>query len=178
MRSSTPGEVVLLATGSHPLRPSAIPFDGHTVVDLDEILALDQALRSIVIVGAGAVGSEYASILAALGIRVWLIDVAPRLLPVLDAEVSALLASSMRASVELLLDTTVVGVRHDRDVLAVELSRGGVLRAERLLFAAGRRPNSAGLGLEKAGVAVDRAGHVVVDAHYRTTAPQVSPQAT
>lgn len=168
------GEVVLLATGSRPLRPSAIPFDDRTIVDPDEIVALDQPFRSIVIVGAGAVGSEYASIFAAIGIRVWLVDVAPRLLPVLDAEVSALLASSIRASgVELLLETTVVGVRRDYDVLALELSGGGVLRAERLLFAAGRSPNTAGLGLEEAGVAVDRAGHVVVDPHYRTTAPQV-----
>ena len=168
------GQVVLLATGSRPLRPAGVPFDGHTVVDPEEILALDQPFRSIVIVGAGAVGSEYASIFAAIGIRVSLIDETERILPVLDAEVSALLASSMRASnIELLLATTVVGFRADRDGVAVGLSGGGFRRSERLLFAAGRRPNTADLGLEQAGVALDRAGHVAVDGHYRTTAANV-----
>ena len=167
-------EVVLLATGSRPLRPTGVPFDGHIVVDPDEILALDQPFGSIVIVGAGAVGTEYASIFAAIGIRVSLIDAAGRLLPVLDAEVAALLASSMRASgVELLLGTSVVGFRRDGDGVAVGLSGGGLLRSERVLFAAGRSPNTANLGLEQAGVAVDPAGYVVVDAQYRTTAAHV-----
>ena len=168
-------EVVLLATGSRPVRPATVPFDGATVVDPNEILALDRPFASIVIVGAGAVGSEYASIFAAIGIRVWLIDAAERLLPLLDAEVSGLLAASLRrAGVELLLGTTVAAVRQDDGGgLVVELADGTVLRPERLLFATGRAVNTEGLGLEEAGVAVDPAGRVVVDRHYRTTAAHV-----
>jgi len=168
--------VVLLATGSSPLRPAAIPFDGRTVLDANEILALDEPFASIVIVGAGAVGCEYASIFAAIGIRVWLLDIADRFLPLLDAEVSALLASSLRAAgVELVLGTSVAGVGRDDggDGLHVELSDARVLRPDRLLYAAGRTSNVDGLGLEEAGVVVDAKHRIVVDREYRTAAPHV-----
>ncbi|MGI8685472.1 MAG: Si-specific NAD(P)(+) transhydrogenase [Acidimicrobiales bacterium] len=168
--------VVLLAPGSRPLRPAAIPFDGRTVLDANEILALDEPFESIVIVGAGAVGCEYASIFASIGIRVWLVDVADHLLPLLDAEVSALLASSLRAAgVDLVLATSVAEVRHDDggDGLHVELVDGAVLRPQRLLFAAGRASNVEGLGLDEAGVAVDARHRIVVDDRYETTAAGV-----
>ena len=168
------GEVVLLAPGSRPIRPASIPFDGRTVLDANEILALDQPFASIVIVGAGAVGCEYASIFAAIGIDVCLVDAADRLLPLLDAEVAGLLAASLRTSgVELSLGTSVAEVTDDRDGLRVELSNGRVVCPERLLFAAGRTSNIEGLGLDEAGVAVDAKHRIVVDARYRTTAKRV-----
>lgn len=166
--------VVLLAPGSRPIRPDAIPFDGRTVLDANEILALDQPFASIVIVGAGAVGCEYASIFAAIGIRVWLVDLSDRFLPLLDAEVAELLAASLRAAgVDLVLSRSVAGVDHHGEGLRVELSDGQVLRPERLLFAAGRVSNTEGLGLAEAGVAVDAKGRIKVDARYRTTAGRV-----
>ena len=167
-------DVVILAPGSRPLRPASIPFDGRTVLDANEILALDQPFASIVIVGAGAVGCEYASIFAAIGIRVWLVDVSDRFLPLLDAEMAGVLAASLRASgVDVLLATSVTGVHHEGEGLRVELSDGAVLRPERLLFAAGRASNTEGLGLDDAGVEVDAKGRIVVDARYRTTAEHV-----
>lgn len=169
--------VVLLAPGSHPIRPAAIPFDRRAVLDVTEILALDEAFGSIVVVGAGAVGCEYASIFAAIGIKVWLVDEADRFFPLLDTEVSALLASSLRAAgVGLFLATSVAQARHpggDAGALWVELTDGTVLRPERLLFAAGRASNVDGLGLDEAGVAVDEKQRVVVDGDYRTTAAHV-----
>lgn len=169
------GDVVLLAPGSRPWRPPSIPFDGRSVVDADEILALHEPFASIVIVGAGAVGCEYASIFAAIGIGVWLVDVADRLLPILDSEIASLLEASLqRSGVEVLLGTTVAEVRHDDERgLHVELSDGRVLHPERLLFAAGRVSNVEDLGLDEAGVAVDAKGRIVVDDSYRTTAPGV-----
>ena len=167
-------DVVLLATGSHPLRPSNIPFDGELVLDSDEILRLDRPFGSIVVVGAGPVGCEYASTFAAVGIDVSLVDRAERLLPLLDAEVGALLHTALeRSGIELLLGSGVSSVQRDGAAVTVELDGGRVLRADRLLFAAGRVGNTAGLGLEDAGVELDARGRVVVDEHYRTTADDV-----
>ena len=168
------GEVVLVATGSHPVRPAGIPFDGRTVLDSEEIVALDRPFRSVMVVGAGAVGCEYASIFNAIGMEVVLADAADRFLPVLDTEVAGLLLTSLRrAGIDVRLGTVVSSVAHDGDHLAVSLSDGTVAHVERLLFAAGRAGNTTGLGLEEAGVAVDGAGRIMVDDHFRTTAEGV-----
>lgn len=167
-------EVVLLAPGSRPVRPDSIAFDGHAVLDSDEILRLDRPFASVVIVGAGAVGCEYASIFAAIGIKVWLVELSDRLLPLFDAEIANLLGSSLRASgIELLLGTRVTGVAHDGTGLVIDLAGGRVVRAEKLLFGAGRIGNTEGLGLEDAGVAVDAGHRIVVDEQFRTTAEGV-----
>ena len=167
-------EVVLVATGSHPFRPANIPFDGHAVVDSDEILRLDRPLESIVIVGAGPVGCEYASTFAAVGTRVWLVDRSTRLLPLLDEEIAEILASSLRRSgIEVVLGSGVSRATRDASEVVVELDGGATLRAERLLFGAGRVGNTEGLGLEAAGVELDSRARIVVDDHYLTTAPGV-----
>lgn len=162
---------VLVATGSRPLRPPDIPFDGHTVLDSDEILKLDRPLESVVIVGAGPVGCEYASTFAAVGTKVWLVDRSERLLPLLDGEISELLRSTLRRTgIEVIVGSGVARVERDGAGVAVELVGGRVVRAERLLFGAGRVGNTEGLGLEAAGVEMDGRKRIVVDGHYRTTA--------
>lgn len=164
-------DTVLVATGSRPLRPPDIPFDGHTVLDSDEILKLDRPVESVVIVGAGPVGCEYASTFAAVGTKVWLVDRSERLLPLLDGEISELLASSLRRSgIEVIVGSGVTGVERDDAGVSVALNGGRVVRAERLLFGAGRVGNTEGLGLEAAGVEMDGRKRIVVDDHYRTTA--------
>lgn len=156
------------------MRPDDLPFDGHAVLDSDEILTLDRPFGSIVIVGAGPVGCEYASIFAAIGIQVWLVEVGDRLLPLFDAEIAELLGSSLSAAgIELLLGARVTGVARDGPSLVVDLTGDRVLRAEKLLFVAGRVGDTRGLGLEDAGVAVDAGHRIVVDEHYRTTAERV-----
>ncbi len=165
---------VLVATGSRPLRPDGIPFHDPDVVDSEGILALDQPFTSAAIVGAGPVGCEYASIFSALGIRVWLIDRAPRLLPFLDAEIAELLATSFaRTGIELLLGPGVSGIGRDDQGLVVEVGDEVVLRPDKLLFAAGRVGNTDGMGLEAAGVELDERRRIKVDDHYRTTAEHV-----
>lgn len=167
-------DVVLVATGSRPFRPPGIPFDGQAVLDSDEILQLDRPLQSVVIVGAGPVGCEYASTFAAVGTQVWLVDRSERLLPLLDAEIAELLGSSLRRSgIEVILGSGVSRVEREDEAVVVELSGGRTLRAERLLFGAGRVGNTEGLGLEAAGVEVDDRGRIIVDDHYRTTAQRV-----
>lgn len=167
-------DVVLVATGSRPLRPATIPFDGETVIDSDELLRLDRAFDSIVIVGAGAIGCEYASIFAAVGIEVHLVDRSERLLPLLDAEMSSLLEQSLRRSgIHLRLGAGVENVQRVDGHVQVRLGGGEVLRADRLLFSAGRVGNTDGLGLGDAGIELDDRGRIVVDEHYRTTCPAV-----
>ncbi len=167
-------DVVLVATGSRPLRPPVIPFDGHAVLDSDEILRLDRPFESMVIVGAGPVGCEYASTFAAVGIEVHLVERSSRLLAVLDAEIAGLLESSLRRSgIELALGSGVSRVDNDGGSLVVELDGGRLLHPDRLLFAAGRVGNTEGMGLEAVGVELDARRRIVVDEAFRTTAQHV-----
>ncbi len=164
---------VLLATGSRPHHPEGLPFDDPDVHDSESILAIAELPRRIVIVGGGPVGTEYASILAAVGVEVTLVDPGGRLLPTIDAEVAdALVASLERAGATLVLDGRVQSVTRDGDDLVVDLG-GRELRSDAVLHALGRTGNVEGMGLEEIGVEVGRRGRVVVDRDFRTTAPWV-----
>ena len=89
------GEVILIATGSKPHRPPEIPFDDKTIFDSDSILRMDRIPKSMIVVGGGVIGCEYASIFTAMGVEVTLVDGRERLLPFLDAEISELLRSRL-----------------------------------------------------------------------------------
>ena len=167
------GDVVLIASGSHPFHPPGIPFDDPDVYDSEQILTVDRPFRRLAVVGRGIVGCEYASIFNALGVEVTMVGGGP-LAPMLDAELSRLLAEAFeRAGMRLHLERGRPAVARDERGLAVTLPDGGVLRPEKVLMATGRAGNTDGLGLEAAGVAVDGRGQVVVDASMRTTAPGV-----
>ena len=162
---------VLLATGSRPFHPPGVPFDDPDVLDSETARELDRPLRSLVVVGGGAVACEYASIFLALGAEVTLVDRGPRLLPFLDAELSALLAESFRArGMRVLRGTGVAAVRRDAAGLRVELSDGGSVGPQKIIYAAGRVGNIEELGLAEAGVDTDDRGRILVDDRYRTTA--------
>lgn len=173
-RRTLTAEVVLVATGSQPFRPPAIPFSDPDVYDSDTILDLDAMPRSLVVIGGGPVGCEYSSIFAALGVDVTVIDGADRLLGQLDLEIAGLVQEAFtRLGVRVLLGSP--GARIDRidGELTVTLADGEVLRPDKVLFAAGRVGNTYGLGLEEAGVELDERRRVVVDEHFRTTAAGV-----
>jgi NAD(P) transhydrogenase len=168
-------DVVLIATGSHPFHPPGVPFDDPDVYDSEEILTIDRPFRSLAVVGRGIVGCEYASIFTALGVEVTMVGGGP-LAEMLDAELSRLLADAFEhAGMRLYLgkDKGRPAVARDERGVAVTLPGGEVLRPEKVLMAAGRAGNTEGLGLEAAGVDVDRRGRVVVDATMRTTAPGI-----
>ncbi|MBI5158198.1 MAG: Si-specific NAD(P)(+) transhydrogenase [Acidimicrobiia bacterium] len=167
------GEVVLIATGSHPFHPPGIPFDDPDVEDSDSILILDRIPRSIVVVGGGPVGCEYASIFAALGAQVTLVDMADRLLPFLDAEISRTLADCFADSgIRVVLGSPPAGIRRGAKGLEVTVA-DEVQHPDRVLFVAGRTGNTDGIGLAEAGVQLDDRGRIQVDAEYRTTVPWV-----
>jgi NAD(P) transhydrogenase len=165
---------VLLATGSRPAHPRGVPFDDADVYDSDEVYSLRTAPEDIVIVGGGAVGVEFATILTALGVPATLVSGSSRLLPTVDGELAGLAEQEFtRRGVTLILGATAREVRRVDGRLRVTLSTGPVLSTDAVLFAAGRTPNSEGLGLAEAGVQLDARGRIVVDQFFRTTAPGV-----
>lgn len=167
------GGVVLIATGSHPFHPPGVPFDDPDVEDSDSILVLDRIPRSIVVVGGGPVGCEYASIFGALGVEVTLVDMAERLLPFLDGEISRNLAGCFAdAGIKVVLGSPPAGITRGAGGLEVTID-GAVQHPEKVLFVAGRKGNTDGIGLAEVGVQLDDRGRIPVDAEYRTTVPWI-----
>ncbi|MFZ0015303.1 MAG: Si-specific NAD(P)(+) transhydrogenase [Acidimicrobiia bacterium] len=161
--------VTLIATGSRPFRPSGVPFADPDVHDSDTILDIDRIPGTMVVIGAGPVGVEYASIFTALGVAVTIVDMSDRVAPFLDAEVSEVLKGHMiEEGVAMALGTTAEIERVDGR-LRVTLGSGEELYPEVVLFAAGRVGNTEELGVKDAGVACDDRGRIIVDDEYRTT---------
>lgn len=168
-------DVFLLATGSRPSHPSEIPFDGRVVVDSDDVLSLAAIPGRLVVIGGGVIGCEYASIFAALGVRVTLVNAKERLLMQVDTDLSDALRQEMtrRLGMQVVLDATVTTVRVDGGLGVVTLSDGRELVADCVLYCAGREGNTQGLGLETAGVRTNQRGFVQVDPTFRTANPKV-----
>jgi NAD(P) transhydrogenase len=164
---------VLLATGSRPHHPAGIPFDDPDVHDSETVLSIDRLPERVVVVGAGPAGCEYASIFAALGVQVTLVDRGTRLLPLLDRELSAALAESLkRSGARLMLGAHLAAVERDAQGLIVRVE-GELLRPQLVLHAVGRSGNVEGLGLAQAGVQADDRGRIRVDRTFQTTAPGI-----
>jgi NAD(P) transhydrogenase len=165
--------VVLLATGSHPHRPADVPFEDPDVHDSETVLSIERLPERLLVVGGGPVGCEYASIFAALGVAVTLVDRGTRLLPLLDSELSEALAQTLtRSGARLMLGAHVESVERDAGGLIVRVD-GETLRPQVVLHAVGREGNIEGLGLAEAGVEFDARGRVRVDDHFQTTAPGI-----
>ena len=168
------GDVVLIATGSVPTRPPGVPFSDPRVYDSDEILAMSRLPKNLAVVGAGVIGCEYATIFAALGIRVTLIDGRDRLLAFLDGEVADRLRLQMQLlGIDVRLSDSVLRYETDGDGIRLDLKIGPAVKADAVLIAAGRVANVAGLGLERAGVAVNERGLLTVNERYQTVVPHI-----
>jgi NAD(P) transhydrogenase len=167
-------KVILIATGSRPYHPPEMPFEDPDVYDSEEILEIDRPFRSLVVIGGGPVGCEYASIFTALGGEVTLIDRADRLLRFVDHELSDLLVETFSsAGMRVLLGVGMATVERKVGVLEVTLESGEVIKPDKVLIAAGRAGNTGHLGLEAAGVKVDARDRILVDDTFRTTAEGV-----
>jgi NAD(P) transhydrogenase len=165
---------ILVAPGSRPTHYPGIPFDDPDVFDSDRIYSMHTAPNDIVIVGGGPVGVEFATVFTALGIPTTLVSRSDRLLPGTDGELAGLLAEEFsRRGVRLVLGAGTDRVTRVDGRLNVALTTGTVLPTGAVLVAAGRTPNTEGLGLEQAGVQLDARGRIVVDHYYRTTAPGI-----
>jgi NAD(P) transhydrogenase len=163
------GEVILIATGSKPHRLPEIPFDDKTVFDSDSILTMDRIPKSMIVVGGGVIGCEYASIFTALGVEVTLVDGRERLLPFLDAEISELLRARLDSlGLKFLFQERAKGTERIAGGVRMTLASGKVIVAETALLAAGRRGAIDGIHLEKAGLGINQRGNLDVNDHYQT----------
>lgn len=163
---------ILIATGSAPYHPQGIPFEHPRVHDSDSILHLDHLPRSMVVVGGGVIGTEYAGIFTALGLEVVLVDGRDGLLPFVDREIAGRAQQELtRMGLEFVFGNRVDTVTATDDQVQLLLSGGRTLVADVVLFAAGRQSNVEGLGLEQAGVRTGPRGLIEVDENYQTTAP-------
>jgi NAD(P) transhydrogenase len=173
--STLTGYHFLIACGSRPLRPKSVPFDGKQVFDSDDILSLSQLPKSLIVVGGGVIGSEYATIFSNLGMRVQLIDANPVHLPFIDQEIVAVLHREIaKRSLTLELGTALGNIALSGGQVIVTLGDGRALRADAVLYALGRTSNADGLDLAKAGVTADSRNRITVNPDYRTCVPHIA----
>ncbi|MBA4063938.1 MAG: Si-specific NAD(P)(+) transhydrogenase [Isosphaera sp.] len=168
-------EKVVVAIGSAPSRPPLFPFQHNRVHDSDELLYLTSMPRSLAVVGAGVIGSEYACMFAVLGTRVHLVDGRDALLPFLDHDLSAALAAAMtRQGVVFHWKENVTAVTAPRvGEIELTLTSGDTVTVDHVLVCAGRTSPTAGLNPGAAGVGLTGRGLIPVDEHYRTTVPHI-----
>jgi dihydrolipoamide dehydrogenase len=169
---------VLIATGSVPKRLPGVDVDGRRVVTSDEILDLKEIPESLIVLGAGAVGVEFASVFSRMGSKVTVVELLPRFLPFEDEEISKEFEKAFRRRGIGCLPDTRMGrvVTTENGVSCTVQNKKGedsVLEARMLLVSVGRAPYGEGLGLGEAGVRVDDRGFVPVDEFYRTNVPGV-----
>jgi NAD(P) transhydrogenase len=170
------GEHILIACGTRPARTPDIPFDGKRIVDTDEFTGLGGLPPDLIVVGAGVVGLEYASFLAALGVEVTLIDQRPVMLDFLDREIVEALAYHLRqmgAVFRLGERVTRVGIEPQRNRVFAELESGKKIQAEGLLYAVGRQANGDRLRLEAAGLQPDPRGKILINRYFQTKLPHI-----
>jgi NAD(P) transhydrogenase len=168
-------EVFLVATGSRPHHPDGIPFDDEDVDDSDTILQIDRLPRSMLIVGGGVIGCEYASMFAAMRVEVSLVEGRPRLMSFLDTEIAERLRGAMQSlGVTFYLGQTTKGIRRvDGRGIVTTLASGQEIAAEKVLASSGRSGWTEGMGLSDVGVIVDKRGYIAVDETYRTAVSSI-----
>ncbi len=176
-RTVTAGKI-MIAVGTDTTLDAHIPFDGQRIFTSDEMLRLDHLPRTLAVVGAGVIGSEYASMFAALGVRVTLIDKRPRLLPFVDEEIADALAYHLRENrVTMRLGEAVSGIEKIEDEhgprVRIHLASGKQIVAEKALYSIGRTGNTGRLNLESAGLKPDDRGRLKVNQNYQTDAPHI-----
>lgn len=166
-------EKILIATGTSPHHPSTYPWHDARLFESDTILSIPELPRTMLIIGGGVIGSEYACIFAALGVKVVLVDGRDRLLGFLDAEISTVLQNAMRGmGIELLLGDQVESLSSGEKIEAI-LKNAGTRSFDAVLAAAGRQGNTSDMGLEKIGLQPDKRGLLKVNEHYQTALPHI-----
>ncbi len=166
--------ILVIATGTRPARPANVAFDDATILDSDGIVCLNRIPASLVVVGAGVIGIEYASIFAALGCKVTVVERRDRMLEFCDEEIVQALQYHLRdLAVTFRFRETVAAVELRNGRALTVLASGKTIPADAVMYSAGRLGATAGLGLENVGIKVDDRGRIEVDAHYRTRVPNI-----
>jgi dihydrolipoyl dehydrogenase len=168
---------VLIATGSSPRSLPGIEIDHRTILSSDSVLELAEVPKSLLVIGSGAVGVEFASMYSRFGSKATVLEILPRIVPVEDEDISRELAASFkRQGMMVYVDARVERVTHTDGGVEVLARTSGekteTMRAEKVLLAVGRKPLSEGIGLEGVGVATER-GYIRVDPYMRTNVPGI-----
>jgi glutathione reductase (NADPH) len=165
-------KTILIATGGHPMIPK-LPGSEH-FISSNECFQLEQLPQSIIIVGAGYIGMEFASIFAGLGVKVTVLHRGDQVLRNFDADLRDGLAESMRKhGIDIRINTDIARIEKEAEGYRVHCKNGDSLRAGLVMAATGRLPNTLGLGLDRAGVDLGWNGHVLVDEFSRSSADNI-----
>ncbi|QDU87007.1 Soluble pyridine nucleotide transhydrogenase [Pirellulimonas nuda] len=171
----------LVAVGTRPARPADVPFNNHTIFTSDEVLKLDRVPKTMIVVGGGVIGVEYACIMATLGVRVTLVEGRKQVLGFLDSEIAEAFQYFMRQKgIALRMGEKVESIREKEfcngttcTLVEAQLESGKTLRSETLLYAVGRQGVCGSLGLQNVGVEFDDRERLHVNEHYQTSVPHV-----
>ena len=165
---------IIIAAGTRPARPDSVDFDDRTIVDSDGVINLQAVPRSMVVVGAGVIGMEYASMFAALGTKVTVVERRDKMLDFCDDEIIESLKYHLRdLSVTFRFGEEVAAVeRHSTAALCI-LKSGKKIIADTVMYSAGRQGQTDDLALEAAGLSADKRGRITVDSNYRTAVDNI-----
>jgi NAD(P) transhydrogenase len=167
-------EKIVIATGTRPARPDSVAFDDKTIIDSDGIIHLERVPRSMVVAGAGVIGIEYASMFAALGTKVTVVERRDRMLEFCDEEVVEALKYHLRdLAVTFRFGETVASVEARPEGALALLRSGKKIPADTVLYSAGRQGMTDALGLGAAGLTADDRGRIAVDEFFRTAAGHI-----
>ncbi|MEW6409315.1 MAG: dihydrolipoyl dehydrogenase [Nitrospirota bacterium] len=161
---------IIIATGSRPADMPPFPFDGKTILSSDDALNLNSIPKSILIIGAGVIGCEFAFILKELGSEVTIVEMLPRAVSTEDEEISEILERELKKwRIKLILGTKVERIEKKLDGITAILENGMEVIAEKILVSIGRTCNTENLGLEEIGVVVGKRGEIIVNEKMETS---------
>ena len=173
-RVSVIAEKVMIATGSMPMELPVAPFDEDAIISSRGALGLRELPGSLIIVGGGYIGCEFASIFSAFGVDLTIVELKDRLLPEMDADCSREVTRELKkAGAKILTGTTLEGIEKQDGGVVASLSGGKLVQAEKALICVGRRPMWEGLDIEGIGIKTGGRGEIVVNGHMQTSVPHI-----
>lgn len=164
----------LIATGSKPRNPSHVPFDDEKILDSTRLLAIDHVPKTLIVLGGGIIGAEYASFFAALGTEVTVVDKRDHLLPLLDTEIGMHLQKALTAiGLKMVGNKEIAKIARVEDYVEAHFKDGSQMQAELLLYALGREANVDKMQIENVGISVDPSGYIPVNALFQTVVSNI-----
>ncbi len=161
---------IIIATGSSAADVEPFDLSEDGIMDNTDILSLEELPQSLLIIGGGVVGSEFANIFSSFGSKVTIVEILPEILSTEDEEVSKLIHNAFKKKgIDIFTDSKVEDFKRSAGNFKCTISGGNEISAEKILISVGRKPNSSGIGLEKAGVEVDERGYIKVNLKLETS---------
>lgn len=165
---------IIIATGSHAANVPPFNLEDEDVIDNIGILSLTAIPESLLIVGGGVIGSEFANIFSTFGSSVTIVEMLPRILSTEDIEVSKVIAKAFgKKGINVFTNSVIEEVKKDEGKFFCKIKGGDEIVADKVLISIGRRPNSKGIGLEEIGITIDERGFIKTDSHLRTNIPNI-----